>query len=1154
MMPLGNFDLHAPIGRGGMAEVWAGVHRQSRVNVAVKVMTGHQSKDERTSVIFRNEVRAMAGLWHPHIVRVLDLGEVSEEVEALSEGRLVARSPYVAMELVEGGSLRMLCGKLTWSQIRRIVLSLLDALAHAHARGVVHRDIKPGNVLLGGSWHEVKLTDFGLAHALHGPTMSEDDVIGTPSYMAPEQFRGQWRDYGPWTDLYSLGCLVYSLASGSPPFGRVKGNAARAAHLVRPVPPLVAKQPVPVAFHGWVQQLLEKDPARRFVCAADAAWALLGIPDERTENEIHTWEDTGDADELTGGSMSTLTFVRPADLGDAMPAPFPSIDVSPPSIVSGAAHRPPVPDTWRRVLEDGIDAPTKRALGIGVYRLRRIPLVDRENERDALWDALRRVHSGRMGVVVLDGPGGTGTTRLAEWLCERAAEVGAATPLRATHGSNPNPGHGLRPMVIRLFAAQGLGPGPQLMDRVRAKAQSLGFMEPGEALAFYGLVADDGPVQLRLQTERSGVLQRLVARLAVERPVVLWLDDVQWAPEGLAFVRDLVRASQRRPQPVLAVLTARADELADNREVARLVDAIVRESKGARLHVGPLEGRYRQLLVANLLGLRWDVAEQVDTRTQGNPLFAIQLVGDWVDRGLLQGTPQGYALAPNSDVELPYDLFAMWSARLERFLQDRRADDAVALELAATLGQTVDPREWRAVLALGDVRPSPWLVEDLAEARLAVSGPEGPDQGWSFVHGMFRECLDGRAETAGRAVGHHRACARYLRSLDGQDISERVARHHAAAGEVTEAADAYLQALAEREASGLLVQAKALGDELWSLLARTEFPRDDVRWGKVRIHRGFTALALGDWDACQAEADAALAEATEREWSAVKAQAENLLGRVSLRQGRVVDAERWQRQAVEGAETVGDPKVLAQALLDLGEILLRQGRHTDAAAIQTRSIEIMRREGDRRGQGNALLALGEIARQQGDVDEAESHILEAIDLFTTQGSQTGLAGAFNNLGDIARIRGRLVEAQTHYASARRVLASMNMIDALYPQLNLAIVAIEMGRFAEARGLVEPIVADEHAIRLEVSPIAWLALATCEAYDRRWESFDACIEAAERWLSDLRFRDVDVARLARRAADLAEAAGQQGRAVRARRIEALQTAVPPEGVQPNREGR
>ena len=90
----------------------------------------------------------------------------------------------------------------------------------------------------------------------------------------------------------------------------------------------------------------------------------------------------------------------------------------------------------------------------------------------------------------------------------------------------------------------------------------------------------------------------------------------------------------------------------------------------------------------------------------------------------------------------------------------------------------------------------------------------------------------------------------------------------------------------------------------------------------------------------------------------------------------------------------------------------------------------------------------------------------------------------------------------------------------------------------------------------MSPIAWLALATCEAYDRRWESFDACIESAERWLSDLRFRDVDVARLARRAADLAEAAGQPGRATRARRIEALQTSVPSEatGVQPSGEGR
>src|SRR5690606_15752040 len=104
--------------------------------------------------------------------------------------------------------------------VRGVLLSILDALAHAHARGVVHRDIKPGNILLGG--HDdlrpgVKLADFGLARGSED-FGEERSVAGTPVYMAPEQFRGAWRSFGPWTDLYSLGIVAWELVCGKPPY------------------------------------------------------------------------------------------------------------------------------------------------------------------------------------------------------------------------------------------------------------------------------------------------------------------------------------------------------------------------------------------------------------------------------------------------------------------------------------------------------------------------------------------------------------------------------------------------------------------------------------------------------------------------------------------------------------------------------------------------------------------------------------------------------------------------------------------------------------------------------------------------------------------------------------------------------------------------
>src|SRR6185295_5129294 len=148
-IPVGPFRLDRCIGRGGMAEVWSGVHAAQGVPVAVKVMTGERAREPSFRAAFRNEVQAVASLDHPGIVIVFDHGEVTPEAEEVSRGLLTAGSPTLAMELADGGTLgsRFTDG-IGWAELRQVLLDLLDALAHAHARGVVHRDLKPNNILV----------------------------------------------------------------------------------------------------------------------------------------------------------------------------------------------------------------------------------------------------------------------------------------------------------------------------------------------------------------------------------------------------------------------------------------------------------------------------------------------------------------------------------------------------------------------------------------------------------------------------------------------------------------------------------------------------------------------------------------------------------------------------------------------------------------------------------------------------------------------------------------------------------------------------------------------------------------------------------------------------------------------------------------------
>jgi serine/threonine-protein kinase len=255
----GRYTLLDELGRGGMAVVWRARDEVLGRSVAVKLLAGRHVGDPQSRARIRDEARAAATLSHPHIAQVYDFGESDQD------GRLV---PYVVMELVQGITLqqRMRAGRLPAGLIFRIGGQVAAALAAAHADGLVHRDIKPGNVMV--TAEHAKVVDFGLA-AVAGPADPEDALMGTPAYLAPERLTGG--PVVPASDVYALGVLMYRLLTGESPWTVDSTTQMLSAHVYVEPTPLPRADGVPPQVTELVNACLRKGPAERPTAAQVAA-------------------------------------------------------------------------------------------------------------------------------------------------------------------------------------------------------------------------------------------------------------------------------------------------------------------------------------------------------------------------------------------------------------------------------------------------------------------------------------------------------------------------------------------------------------------------------------------------------------------------------------------------------------------------------------------------------------------------------------------------------------------------------------------------------------------------------------------------------------------------------------------------------------------
>jgi serine/threonine protein kinase len=286
---LGPYELQAPIGAGGMGEVWRGKDTRLDRSVAIKILPTGFAEDAERRQRFEREAKTISSLNHPHICTLFDVGHEGD-------------AHFLVMELLEGESLadRLQKGPLPLDQVVKFGAQVADALYAAHKQGIVHRDLKPGNVMLTKAG--AKLLDFGLARPGSGlggvsgstalpteakPLTSVGTVLGTFQYMAPEQLEGAEAD--PRTDLFALGALLYEMATARRAFEGKSKTSLIAAILSTQPPPISSVQPVmPPALDHVVRKCLEKDPDDRWQSAHDVASELRWIGEAGSQAGVPT--------------------------------------------------------------------------------------------------------------------------------------------------------------------------------------------------------------------------------------------------------------------------------------------------------------------------------------------------------------------------------------------------------------------------------------------------------------------------------------------------------------------------------------------------------------------------------------------------------------------------------------------------------------------------------------------------------------------------------------------------------------------------------------------------------------------------------------------------------------------------------------------------
>ncbi|MCB9796580.1 MAG: protein kinase [Alphaproteobacteria bacterium] len=1086
--------LGRQIGQGGMGVVWEAWHPGEGVTVAVKVMTVSQALREQARAAFSREVEAIARMDHPHIVRVHDHGRVDAASARLSGGRLQEGQPYLVMELATAGTLVRRCGRLPWDEARRVLRALLQALAHAHARGVVHLDLKPENVLLGHG-DAPRLADFGLAQALGE---AEGLRAGTPAYMAPEQIRGE--RLGPWTDLYALGHLGWTLVHGGTAYWGEPSQVVR-AQLSAPLPDYSPVIETPGELEGWLRRLLQRRPAERFTHAADALASLDAMGAPRPRALPATLPPPAPSGE------STFLMTEEWELGPFFGAPAPT----PPAPLA-SREPPPLAPSWA---DEAPDARPQALEGLGLrtFGLREVPLVGREAARDQLWSLLQ--DPDPVGVLVY-GPAGSGRRLLLRWLAHTVETRGAALALRLesrplqerlsrrmawTHLSTPELTQAL---AEDLFLRRDAPVDEHLVDA------ALEWLRPGE-----------GRLRLGGRAAEQALAARLLSALAAPRRLLLVVDEAD--EDGMALGRALL-AQEARPGVLLVVVAGAWPGEA----------ALALAPPARRIQLHPFEADALRALLTRLIRLDFPLAERLVNASNGNLEYLLEVVRSWIAQDDLQQGPEGFQLREGASPRLPQGTRDLRERRLNAALAAGRPETREALALLALGGLRVGVAALDAAAGALGIAPASEALRPLERAGIVLR--ELDELG--FVDGGYRElAAEGLAPERLREL--HEAWTRA--PLDPPLRAERLGEHLLGAGRPEAAAEQLCAAAHAEWDRGDATRTLDILGQAREALALASAPAEDARWGELKVLEAAAWHHLGRMEEAKELSEQALSEARAHGWPRVAFEAQRRLAGLLRMRGRSRLAEALLREALAELDPA-EAELRGWGQLSLSQALRHQGRLSEAIAVA----------GETAGQpGHSVLLEAELqvqysalVLQTGDLDRAEPLLRQALECSRRAGRSDIYSSAVVTIAELALYRGELEEAERGYRECIALTQLRGERLAVTPQLNLALIAMKREQWAPAREeLLRALATLRRQSRDTVIAVTLVFLMACDASLGDEEALRAHLDEAERLMEETGSSFPDGVEWGRLAQAAAAEAGLDAEAERLRRmIDALESRL------------